>query len=189
VPDNAFEAATILLMFVVLPVWILAGLADYFCHRATRIETNAGTPESVMHLLQLGLIALPTILALFVEINAGFFALAALAILLHHLVTYCDLRYAVRTRPIWPVEQMVHSFLELSPITAYGLLAVLFPEQFLALNGLGPAVHDFAFHLKSQALPLWYVTGILAGSVLLDMFPYLEEFMRCLRTPRRALAA
>jgi hypothetical protein len=50
-----------------------AGLADYLCHRAVRIESTSGVKESLLqllHLLQVGEMAIPTLAAIFLEINA-----------------------------------------------------------------------------------------------------------------------
>lgn len=35
-----------LLLWFVLPVWLIAGFADWLCHRATHIETTAGIKET-----------------------------------------------------------------------------------------------------------------------------------------------
>jgi hypothetical protein len=115
--------ANLLMMFFVLPIWLLAGLTDYFCHRASQIEQTSGVPESLMHLLQFGLIAIPALMALTLQVNAAFFFLAAAAIIVHHIVAYLDVRYANSTRRVTAFEQMVHSFLEITPITAFLLLA------------------------------------------------------------------
>jgi hypothetical protein len=156
------NAAYYLLGFVVLPLWIAAGLADYLCHRATRISENAGTPESLLHLLQYALVGLPVSLALFLKADAGFFLFAAFMIILHHMVAYVDVRYANQTRNVPPFEQMVHSFLELLPITAYLLLAVASWSQIL--------------------FPV-YTATILTTAFLLNLVPYVEELFRCWRAP------
>jgi hypothetical protein len=36
---------------LLLPIWVLAGVADYLWHRRTRIETTSGTEESLTHTL------------------------------------------------------------------------------------------------------------------------------------------
>jgi hypothetical protein len=71
------SAAETLLMYVVLPVWISAGLADYLCHRVTHIEKTSGTTESLLHLVQFALVGFPITVALFFDVNAGYFLLAA----------------------------------------------------------------------------------------------------------------
>jgi hypothetical protein len=175
------NAAYYLLGFVVLPLWIAAGLADYLCHRATRISENAGTPESLLHLLQYALVGLPVSLALFLKADAGFFLFAAFMIILHHMVAYVDVRYANHTRNVPPFEQMVHSFLELLPITAYLLLAVASWSQFCALFGAGKETAHFG--PEPQILFPVYTAAILTTAFLLNLVPYVEELFRCWRAP------
>lgn len=178
------HAATVLLMFGVLPIWIFAGFIDYFCHRASHIDSTSGPAEAAMHLFQFGLIAVPTVLALLFEINASFFLIAVVAIMLHHGVAYIDVRYANQTRKVSPFEQMVHSFLEILPITAFLLLAVLHWSQFLVLAG-GPAqTHSLGFYFKPYPLPIWYVVVAMAAAGLFNTVPYLEELARCLQAAR-----
>lgn len=177
--DYASQSATIILMFGVVPVWIAAGLADYFCHRATDIERTSGTTESLLHLLQFGIIGVPVTLALFFDINAGFFALAALLVLLHHVVAAIDLTYANPKRHIAPREQMIHSVLEIFPITAFILLSVLHWPQIEALFGHGPEQADFGFHVR--LLPTPYIIVILGSAFLLNLVPYFEELWRCIK--------
>jgi hypothetical protein len=55
------SAAPAILMYFVLPVWLVAGFADYLCHRASAIESTSGWKESLLHLLQLGEMAVPTL--------------------------------------------------------------------------------------------------------------------------------
>lgn len=169
----------ILLMYLVLPVWILAGFTDYCCHRASRIQDNAGTPESVLHLVQYGSVGLPVVLALLAQINALFFLIAMAAIIFHHAVAYIDVRYANSMRTVSPFEQMVHSFLEIMPITAFLLLAALYWDQFSAL--LGQGAPDFRLAWKARPLPVWYVTGAIGAAALFNLLPYLEELARCRR--------
>jgi hypothetical protein len=180
----AVSATASLLIFAVLPLWIAAGLADYFCHRATSIETTSGTLESVLHLVQFALVGLPVTLALFVDINAGYFLIAGIFVVLHHAVAAVDLVFANPRRRIAPREQMVHSFLEILPITALMLLAVLYWPQLLALFGLGPQEPVFAPRIR--LLPVALIVGILGAAFLLNFLPYLEELLRCIAQARRS---
>jgi hypothetical protein len=178
--DLPAYAATVLLLYVILPVWILAGLADYFCHRATSIEKTSGTPESLLHLLGFGLVGVPTVLALFAEINATFFLVAISLIVCHHSVVFVDLHYANHRRAITPIEQMIHSFLEMLPITAFLLLAVLHWHELLAVGQEIRALR-FDLHLKSHPLPIWYVGTAIGSAILFNLLPYFEELVRCLK--------
>src|SRR3954454_23894390 len=47
------EASRRFLLYFVVPLWIGAGLADWWRHRKTSIETTAGNHESVVHALQM----------------------------------------------------------------------------------------------------------------------------------------
>ena len=59
------------LAFGALPAWLLAGFADWLCHRRSKIEITSGSRESAMHLLLHLEIAAPLLAALWLEINAG----------------------------------------------------------------------------------------------------------------------
>lgn len=171
--------AYLLLGFVILPLWIAAGLADYFCHRNTRIAETSGWRESLLHLVQLFLVGLPATMALFFHPNAGFFLPALLCILLHHITAYIDIRYANATRNVPPVEQMVHSLLEILPVAAVILLAVIGWPQLLALFHLGGESPRFG--LEPRLHNGAYVATILAAVFLFNLLPYGEELLRCLR--------
>ncbi|RTL72881.1 MAG: diguanylate cyclase, partial [Hyphomicrobiales bacterium] len=64
------DSMVIILMYFVLPVWLVAGFADWLCHRATHIESTTGAKESLIHLLMFGEVGIPLLAAMFLEINA-----------------------------------------------------------------------------------------------------------------------
>ena len=179
----ASSAALVLLVLVILPLWIGAGLADYLCHRATHIEKTSGALESVLHLVQFALVGVPITLALFLEVNAGYFLLAIIFLILHHAVAVVDLVFANPRRHIAPREQMIHSVLEIFPITALMLLGVLHWPQLLALFGAGAEPAVFAPHLR--LFPVSLVAPILGAAFVLNLVPYIEELCRCLARARR----
>ena len=55
------------LMYFVMPLWLIAGLADYLCHRARRIEFSTGIKESLIHLLLFTEMGVPMLAALFLD--------------------------------------------------------------------------------------------------------------------------
>jgi hypothetical protein len=177
------SAPYLILGFVVLPLWIAAGFADYLCHRAARIQENSGTPESLLHLIQFGLVGVPLTLGLFLRPNAGFFLLGAVCILLHHAVAYIDVRYANGTRTVAPREQMVHSFLELLPITAFLILGTAAWPQLLSLLRLSPEAARFA--PEPRLISAGYAAALLASAFFLNLVPYVEELTRCMRFGRK----
>ena len=101
-----------LLGYVVFPLWLLSGMADYAVHRRTSIETTSGTHESLLHLLQTAEIAGPALLLLFLEVNALVLLLMALGVAAHTWTAWRDLRYANTLREITPFEQFVHAAMD-----------------------------------------------------------------------------
>jgi hypothetical protein len=177
--------ATVILGFGVIPVWIAAGLADYVCHRAARIEDTAGLTESLLHLVQFALVGIPLTAALFLEPDAMLLVLIALFVVLHHVVAFVDVRYANSNRAVSPIEQMIHSFLEMLPVMAFLTLCALHFGQIQALFDLRSGNADFGLHMRSQPLPAWYIVGVITAAVLIDLLPYAEELIRCLSAAKR----
>jgi hypothetical protein len=89
--------------------------------------------------------------------------------------------YATTARTVTPLEQHVHSFLEMIPLMAILSVISLHWEQFLALFGGGsePAKFDLAW--KSEPLPIPYIASIMIIILLFEFLPYFEEFVRGLR--------
>lgn len=90
----------------------------------------------------------------------------------------------VARRNVTPLEQHVHSFLEMIPLMAGAFVAVLHWPQFLALFGLGTETARFDLMLKQEPLPVAYVVSVLAAALGLELLPYLEELVRGLRAGR-----
>ena len=177
-------AAQAVLMYFVLPVWLAAGFADYLCHRAASIETTSGWKESLLHLLQLGEMAVPTLAAIFLEINALIIATMIVCLIAHEATAIWDVRYAYGTREVTPAEQHVHSFLEMLPLMGLLIVVTLHWQQFLSLFGLSQEAADFTLRLKQPPLPWLYVSVILSLVALFEVLPYLEELFRSIK-PRR----
>lgn len=173
-----------ILMYGLVPLWICAGLGDWLCHKRTRIESNAGVPESIMHSLMMAEVGVPVLLALFLEINAALFAVMIAGAAVHAVTAWIDVQYASARRDIRPVEQHMHSLLEVLPIAAIALLAAAYWDQFIALFGQGDAVADFSLRPKTDPLPPAYLTGLLVTIALFVAAPYAEELVRCARAYR-----
>lgn len=181
-------AAVVLICFV-LPLWLIAGFADWFCHRAADIESTAGAKESVLHLVQFTEMGLPLLAGVFLEINAAVIALMICSFMLHEATALWDVHYAISNRHVGAFEQHVHSFLEMLPLLAIVCVISLYWGQFLALWGLGRESADFGLRFKSDPLPVQFVVGLLSAVVLLEVVPYFEELIRCLHSNRPIRAA
>lgn len=174
------DPAVLILMYFVIPIWFVAGIADWICHRATHIEETSGIKESVIHTVMLIEAGIPLLAALFLEINAFVIALMICMFLIHEATALWDISHAIMARRVSPVEQMTHSFLEIVPLMAIGGVVAVHWGQFLALFGIGWETADIGFEWKTVPLPFWYVSVVMAAIVLFAFVPYIEEFFRCL---------
>ena len=172
------------LMYVVLPLWVVAGFIDYLCHRHTHVERANGTLESAIHWLMLGEVGIPLLAAVFLKIDALIMAFMILCLIAHEITGHIDLQIAMRTRNVTAFEQQVHSVLEMMPLTAMLLVFVLHWPQAMALFGAGTEAADWSLALKEP--PTWgALTPPAIAFLLLAIFPYAEEFIRGWRATRR----
>ena len=58
-----------LILYVLLPLWGLAGFVDWCCHRASKIEETSGLKESFIHAIMGAQVGLPIVLGLVFEVN------------------------------------------------------------------------------------------------------------------------
>jgi hypothetical protein len=172
------------LLFFILPLWMAAGLTDYVLHKRTHIEENAGTKESILHALQLGEAGVPVLLALLLEVNALIFLVMVVAFVLHELTALWDVSYASAHRYVSPLEQHVHSFMEVLPLMALSFVTIMYWNQFVALIGLGPEPARFELRPKSNPISTEYLAVLFSSIAVFVVLPYGEELWRCLRASR-----
>jgi hypothetical protein len=162
-----------LVIYGFYPLWLLAGAADYLCHRRTHIERTAGVHESWLHIAQFVTIVLIAAgLALFAARGAVLFALVVLVVV-HTALSYVDVRYTQPRRFISPAEQHAHAFMDVLPLAAVAVIAVL----------------DSEAALDSQAATLWrqpaltpmQLTALLGSLLVLGGIPVVEEMLRTRR--------
>ena len=176
-----------LLGYVVFPLWLLSGLADYLCHARTDIAHTSGSRESALHLLQTVEIGLPVLAFLFLSTNALALALMAAGVVAHTATSWRDVAYAAQLRHISPGEQYVHSFLNVLPWVALALVAILHWPVVVAM--IDPAT-------ASEWKPRWrqppfdggIVFAVLLSSLLFGSLPGVLEFMHTLAVARRGEA-
>ena len=186
------EQARFILMYVVFPLWVAAGLADWVCHRRTGIALTSGLKENLLHLLMYLEIGVGMLAVALLEIDAAVLLLVFAVFVVHQLTVYWDLHYSTLLRDVGPFEQMVHSFLELLPLFSLGLLAMLAWPQAQAIVHVGDDVADWSLRAKQQPLPPTYVLAALVSSLVFNALPLLQETLSCLfakRGPERAAAA
>ncbi|RWL84334.1 MAG: diguanylate cyclase [Mesorhizobium sp.] len=175
------DPMVLILMYFVLPVWLIAGFADWLCHRATHIESTTGAKESLIHLLMFAEVGIPLLAAMFLEVNALVIAVMIVTFFVHEATAMWDVRYATTARTVSPIEQHVHSFLEMIPLMGLVIVVALHWGQFLALFGAGTEKARFDLTWKHEQLPVTYIAAVMIIIVLFEVLPYLEEFFRGLR--------
>ena len=174
------EAGRRALMFVVVPIWLGAGIVDYVFHRRTRIEHTAGPKEAAVHVAMMTEALIPSLMGLFLEVNAAVLATGMAALAAHQGTAMFDVRFAESRRRVLPGEQNTHSFLEVVPIMGLTLLSVMHWDQLQALFGRGPERADFSFRPKSRPLPRAFLVANLAA-IGVGAALYVEELVRCVR--------
>src|SRR4051812_41352101 len=177
------EAATFILMYLVLPLWIAAGLADWNCHRRTGIAVSSGLNENLLHWLMYAEIGAAMVAVVVFELNAAVLGVVAGAFLVHEATVYWDLHYSTIRRDVGPFEQMVHSFLELLPLLSLALLAVLAWPQALAMVRAGEEVADWALRPRQQLLPLPYLAAAVVATLIFNVLPPAQETGAGVRAP------
>jgi hypothetical protein len=157
------------LIWGVYPAWLLAGAADYFCHRRTDIVHTTGAVESWLHVAQFVCLALAVACAALLQINATVFAAMVILVLAHSVLSHIDVRYTDGRRYIAPVEQTVHGFMEVLPLVAIALFGILHWEE---ISG-GPMQPVAA--TPERVL-------LLSSFVVMAGLPVLEELLRSRRS-------
>lgn len=115
---------------------------------------------------------------LFLQVNAAILLLLVVAVVMHQATATWDVRYANATRRVSPLEQHVHGMLEMAPIVATSIVAILNPAELHRLLTAGPT---FSFAWRDPPLPVPYVVGVLVAVFLLGLVPYGEELWRTAR--------
>ena len=175
---SAHDGARLLLMGGVMPLWILAGLADWWCHRRTAIERTSGLRENLFHWLLFAEAGVALGAVAVLEVNAALLLLVAVAFLVHELTTFVELRYTVPRREVAPLEQMIHSFMEILPLGLLGLLAVMGWGQLTLTEG---GRSDFALRMTREPWPPAYLLAVAGAVLLFNVLPLAEEALRCWR--------
>ncbi len=171
---NMRGALLTLLGYGVLPAWLVAGGADWLCHRRTDIAHTSGPRESVFHLVLFLQIAVPALLALWLQISTALLAIMALGVLAHMVTSWWDTSFAQPRRHIAPIEQQVHSWLEMLPLFALILAGLLHPDQFTA--------PDWTLQARAEPVRPWNVLVPLGFGAALALI--CEELVRGLRASR-----
>ncbi len=182
---NTTQVTQGFLLYFLLPLWMVAGLADWICHRVSHIEETSGTHEALIHVLMMTEVGTALWPGLLLQINSAIIALMLTAYVAHEATAIWDVRYANAHRRLAPIEQSIHSFLDMIPLMAVSFVIILHWQAFLGLFGLGNSPADFSIRWKTGTVPSAEYLGIFViASVFMTELPYLEELTRCIRAAR-----
>jgi hypothetical protein len=167
-----------LLLYGVFPLWLAAGFADYCCHRVTRIERTSGRAESSLHAIQYLQVVAGITLSLFLEVTSLVLVLVIALAVLHLATGYLDIAYTTGRRYISPPEQHVHSYMEVLPLVATAVLAILYWSPLAAIfTGDGAS---WTVARRQQPLPLGVAIAVAVGMAAAGL-AIAEEYFRCVR--------
>ena len=175
-----------IILYFVLPLWVLTGGADALCHKTEHIERTTGPAESVIHLVMAAEVGAAVLAALFLELTGAVLIFLFVLWLLHEVTSYWDLHYASSRRVVPPWEQRVHDYLAVLPLLALILVALLSWGQVLAIFGLGWCPLDSGIRVKAHPLSPTYLSVLLSAILAFNLLPYLFELARGLRAWMRA---
>ena len=157
--------------------WLLAGFADFACHRRTDLPHTSGLAESLLHLAQLSVLGAGICLGLAFEIDTPVLVTLCLLVAVHAGVGYLDTRVAWPRRDIRPFEQHVHSVLDMAPIIGLAAVIALHLDAFTS-----PALQ---WRWRDSPLPLSVWASVLLPARALCWWPALIELRAAWRAARR----
>jgi hypothetical protein len=162
-----------LLLFVIYPLWLMAGAVDYWCHRRTNITATSGVVESLLHVAQFATIAILFAMAVLLQPTVAMIVVITLVSVLHLVLSYVDVAYTQRKRYISPLEQHAHGFLDVLPIAAVCLLAILALSDPLSDPAAGTG-----FVTRLEDLRAGEIAWLLGSFAIIAGGPVIEEFLR-----------
>ncbi len=168
-----------LLVYVLYPLWLIAGAIDYLCHRRTDIAITSGVTETWFHVAQFVTIAVIFFGAVLLQPTLAMIALLGVAAVLHLVLSYVDVTYTQSKRYISPLEQHVHGFLDVLPIIAVCLLAML---------GLSEPQQTMGFATRTHEMSARDLALLIGSFVVLAGTPVIEEHLRAVARASRSRA-
>ncbi len=170
--------------FVLVPMWVIPGVLDWFWHKRTDIENTSGLSESLVHSLMMLEVGVPIQLALLFEINPLVLTLMGGALLAHSATAVWDVRMAVHHREVKTGEQHTHSFLEVLPFMGLAFATCLHGAATRRLITGQTQPGDWSLKVKKPRLSMPYLGSIWALIAVGVVLPYANEAWRCLRRLR-----
>lgn len=152
--DDVENANRRFLLYGVLPLWFVPAVADWAMHRRSDIEHTSGVRESAVHALMMTEAGIPVVAGLTARANPLVLSLMGGAALAHGATALWDVSLATDKREVRPVEQHIHSFLEVLPLTAAAFTTCLHWDQVREVTKGAGRTDDWKLLPKQRPLPL-----------------------------------
>jgi hypothetical protein len=167
-----------LIGYVLFPIWLVAGVLDYWLHQRTNIAATAGPRESRLHLAQTLQVGIPVLIVLFLELNLLTLAVLVAAAVAHTITSYWDIRYASQRRTILPLEQVVHAFMLTLPIFVPALLLIMHWPAVDRPTGLASPGFSYGggLQLRHEPWSVGVIAAVLLSSFVFAVLPALAEY-------------
>lgn len=187
--DNRTELLVLnLILFVILPLWGLSGLWDWWCHKKSNIHMTSGLKESLLHALMGIQIAIPAVLGIFFNLSVSIYLIMILFLFLHEFVAHWDVKYSQPKREITIWEMHAHNYLGTIPLYLFALISVLGWDT-VKKTFTGRWSGAMSFTLRDTPLggqSYYIIYGVFIS--LVCVFPYISEVLRCWRYERKLKA-
>ncbi len=170
-----------LLLYLFLPLWGIAGFADWLCHRATKIESTSGLKESLMHTAMGIQVGIPIAFCLVFRVNVLILLISFFAWCLHEFIAHKDVAFAAPRRKITIWEMHAHSYLATLPLYMLSIIAIINWPVFIDLITLNWGGQLHFVPMEYQHGFTGYLPTYLTFMIVICGFPYFEENLRCLR--------
>ncbi|MBL91409.1 MAG: diguanylate cyclase [Myxococcales bacterium] len=171
-----------LILYVLLPLWGIAGFVDWCCHRASKIEETSGLKESFIHALMGAQVGFPIILGLVFEVNILILFIIFLVLITHELVAHWDVHFTAPRREITIWEVHAHNYLATIP---FYLTALIMVRKWDVVTKMISFEWAGQFGLEFRAEPIggtpYYLPYYLSFMLVICILPYFEEMWRCYR--------
>ena len=175
-----------LILYVILPIWTIAGTVDWWCHRKTKIEETSGLKESIIHSIMGIQVGLPIIACLVFEVNVLLMLFCFFILITHEYVAHQDIVWATPRREISHLEIHAHSYLSTVPFYLIGLIVVRRWDTFIKMITLDWS-GEMSLVLRSEPIggTPYYLPYYLTFALCVGVVPYVEENIRCWLYQRR----
>ena len=173
-----------LIMYGCLPLWLVMGFADWYCHKKSNIERTTGLKESILHCIMGAQIGVPILLGFYFQINVLLLLIMFGVLVFHEVVAHMDVKYALHNRAISIFETHVNSFLEVLPFVIVALIVCINWPAFVDLVTFNWA-GNMGLHVIARPIAGTYVSAYFVTLLIIDIVPYIEELYRCYAYQKR----